>query len=230
MTGTNVRDRNGREIKLGDRVRISAEETNKFLIYEFGGEFAFKNNLISNIDDFGTVVFEDGFFQIVNENGDMLIDLSSWEGEQDDLFEVVTSERGFHKAVVNGEELLVANTLADAFISWFGEESGKSFMECFSNAKPSAKCVYVLHMDNDTVKIGVTQNFNQRQATISTSSGLNILEWCHTESLPKRKAYSIESALHKTFSKHKTKGEFFAVDYSEACNALEKHAKIFAHS
>lgn len=66
MEGVNVFDRNGREIKLGDRVRISAEECNKFM-HDWYAE-AWIPEMHCAHDDFGTVVIQDGFAQIVNEH------------------------------------------------------------------------------------------------------------------------------------------------------------------
>ena len=61
-----VLDRNGREIKLGDRVRIVAKECNKFLRnwYEedWTPEMRWKH------DEYGTVKIVDGLAQVVDEN------------------------------------------------------------------------------------------------------------------------------------------------------------------
>ena len=88
---SHVLDCNGREIFVGDRVRIIGEEVAKFLRDSYGD--ALPESVLSYCkDEFGTVVDGD-FFRIVNENGDMLVDLSLSEGEQYFALEVVTNEK-----------------------------------------------------------------------------------------------------------------------------------------
>lgn len=76
-----VLDRNGREIKLGDRVRIIADEVNKFM------HDCYKEDWIPEMhwaeDMYGTAIFA-AFFQIVDEHGAMLWDLS-WSGTETEL-------------------------------------------------------------------------------------------------------------------------------------------------
>lgn len=76
-----VIDRNGREIKIGDRVRIIAEECNRFM-HDFYEEDWIPEMHWSK-DMYGTATF-DGFFQVVAENGAMLWDLS-WSGKEIEL-------------------------------------------------------------------------------------------------------------------------------------------------
>lgn len=83
---THVIDRNGREIFVGDRVKIIGKEVAKFLRDGYGG--ALPESALSDEDEFGTAVDED-YFQIVNEDGDLLFDLSLSEGEQEFMLEVV---------------------------------------------------------------------------------------------------------------------------------------------
>lgn len=81
-------DRNGREIKIGDRVRIIDEEVTKFLRYNYGD--ALPESILSAGEDEIGVVVDDDFLQIVNENGDMLLDLSLYtDGEKEPCLEVV---------------------------------------------------------------------------------------------------------------------------------------------
>lgn len=84
---THVIDCNGREIFVGDRVRIIGEEATKFLRDNYGDTLS-ESVLSAGEDEIGVVV-DDDFSQIVNENGDMLADLSLSEGEQEFMFEVV---------------------------------------------------------------------------------------------------------------------------------------------
>lgn len=222
---THVLDRNGREIFEGDRVKIIGEEVAKYLRDSYDN--ALPESVLSDTTDMIGVVVDDDFFQIVNENGDMLYDLSLDEGEQDTMLEVVTGEwQHAHKEAVNEESPYIPATLGETLCLWFGEESGKRLANSFAHYEPPKKCVYIIHLSNDTVKIGVTQDFYRRMNTISTSSGLEVVNWCHSEYLPKRDAYAIESGCHKIFKEHKTKGEFFNINFEDASTELEKYATI----
>ena len=97
----------------------------------------------------------------------------------------------------------------------------------YSKLPPNLKCVYAFEMENSTVKIGYTGNIRQRMRTISSSSGLEIINGYATEFVDSEIAYSIEQACHETFDAYRTKGEFFRISFDEACCELEKYtAKI----
>ena len=230
-----VRDRNGRAIKLGDRVRIIAEECNKFL-HDWYGE-AWIPDMHAEEDEFGTVAIQDGFAQIVNEHGDMLADLTLYDGEAEPSFEIVDCDAttiGNNHCIkatscnsVSDKETPSVLPLNEALIAWFGEEGGRRMADAFAAYEPPKKCVYILRLNNGTIKIGVTKNFLQRMNTVSNSSGLEVVGWCHTDYLPQRDAYTIESSCHKIFGKQRIKGEFFSTSYetcrSELQNQLAKH-------
>lgn len=93
---------------------------------------------------------------------------------------------------------------------------------------PDSKCVYAFEMENSTVKIGYTGNIRQRMQTISSSSGLEIINGYATEFVDSEIAYSIEQACHETFDAYRTKGEFFRISFDEACCELEKYAAKIA--
>ena len=88
------------------------------------------------------------------------------------------------------------------------------------------KCVYVLQMDNDTVKIGVSADFRKRKAVVKNGSGAEVLKCCRTDYIDNADAYKIEAACHKAFKLRRLKGEFFKITYEDACAELEKHAPI----
>ena len=88
------------------------------------------------------------------------------------------------------------------------------------------KCVYVLLTENQTVKIGISGNFNQRKNTVASSSGAKILNWAHTDYLEKSQARNIERKCHKKFQAQRLKGEFFAISFETACEELKKHADL----
>ncbi len=83
---------------------------------------------------------------------------------------------------------------------------------------------YVLLMENGTVKIGRSKNFEQRKATISTSSGMIIKKWWHSKKLTRQEASKVETGSHKHFKANRIKGEFFSVDFDEACAYVKKLA------
>ena len=89
------------------------------------------------------------------------------------------------------------------------------------------KCVYILEMDNGTVKIGCTKNFKQRMKAISTGSGLNIVNWCHSQNFDSRDAYAFEHMCHEAFQVNRIKGEFFDIDFGSAVVELAKYTDQF---
>lgn len=88
------------------------------------------------------------------------------------------------------------------------------------------KHVYIFSLENDTVKIGVSNDVNRRRRKVMNSSGLEIGLWCYTEAFPEEKAFWIESALHRIFTAYRTKGEFFKIPYSTVRNELETYAEV----
>jgi hypothetical protein len=81
--------------------------------------------------------------------------------------------------------------------------------------------VYVLLMENDTVKIGRSEHFERRMATISTSSGLNVKKYWHTDKLTRNEASRIETQAHRHFKQDRRKGEFFNIDFKRACGYVK---------
>ena len=100
---------------------------------------------------------------------------------------------------------------------------GTSFKE---NKSKSDKCVYIFQLRNGIVKIGVTSNFKQRKSTTENNSGFKIENYCHTELMKNKDAREIELKCHTAFKNHRQQGEFFNVDFGEACLELKKYADI----
>ena len=96
--------------------------------------------------------------------------------------------------------------------------------------KNAPACVYILQMKNQTVKFGMTADFNKRLATIINNSGMSALNWCHTDYLEHIQACRIESQCMATFQNQRLKGEYFKITFEDACAELEKHAKIINQS
>jgi len=83
------------------------------------------------------------------------------------------------------------------------------------------KCVYVLEMSNDTVKIGISKNVNNRIKTITSSSGLAVLNLYKSKMFEKEIALTIEKACHCKFAAARVKGEFFKISFADACAELK---------
>lgn len=90
--------------------------------------------------------------------------------------------------------------------------------------------VYIFEFNNNTIKIGISNNVINRATHIKSNSGLNILKWCCTEGFDQRKARDIEFACHTFFNNSKTQGEFFATSYETAKEYLQTLAPIVCES
>ena len=88
--------------------------------------------------------------------------------------------------------------------------------------EPDKKCAYVLQMDNGTVKIGVTQDFNRRIKEIMNGSGMEVVRHFYTEQMNRTDAFNVESRCHKKFTDKRKRGEFFSIDFEDACNEVKK--------
>lgn len=94
----------------------------------------------------------------------------------------------------------------------------------FGKMNPRMTCIYVLELSNITVKIGKTVDIKRRIFSITSSSGLEILNYYHTAYVHPDVADKIEKACHQTFAGRQIKGEFFDVTFAEACAELDKYA------
>lgn len=88
--------------------------------------------------------------------------------------------------------------------------------------EPDKKCAYVLQMDNGTVKIGVTQDFDRRIKEIMNGSGMEVIKHFHTNQMNRMDAFNVESRCHKTFADERKRGEFFSIDFDNACTEVKK--------
>ncbi len=84
-----VFDRNGRVIRVGDRVKIIGEKVAELLRDSYGDNLP--EGVLSDEDIFGTAQIIDGAFQVADDNGEMLWDLSFMmeDGDTDSYVEVV---------------------------------------------------------------------------------------------------------------------------------------------
>lgn len=93
---------------------------------------------------------------------------------------------------------------------------------------PKVSCVYAFEMSDNTVKIGVTTNIEQRTKDIASTFHLDVLRVYHTDYAPRMFMYTIESRCYGRFSDFRVHGEFFAIPFEDACAELDRHAKDIA--
>ena len=108
------------------------------------------------------------------------------------------------------------------------EQIVEQFLKSATSALPVQMCVYVLEMNNVNVKIGITSNFFKRKRSIETGSGLKVIRYFNTHYINEKYARLIESLCHEIFSSSKLNGEFFSVEFDEACKVVEYFAKLVA--
>lgn len=121
---------------------------------------------------------------------------------------------------VDGENLLVADSLEEAFLAWgWGDTPLMDWLKEPRSERPK-KCVYAMEMSNGTVKIGVAQDFEKRANTISHSSGLYIRQKYHTDYMDADKAFALEHKCHQAFHNQRTGGEYFAIPFDAAKEAI----------
>ena len=89
--------------------------------------------------------------------------------------------------------------------------------------EPRKLLVYAFAMNNTTVKIGVTKNELQRAKSIESSTGLKVLKKYHTKFAPVKLARMIETSCHKKFENFRVHGEYFNVNFEEACIELRSY-------
>lgn len=93
--------------------------------------------------------------------------------------------------------------------------------------------VYVFQLDNDTCKIGVSDNVQRRIYEIE-DGGLDVLKFtCTKQGFLKNVAEEIESACHEFFKDkrkqrvQRRKCEYFHITFDEACDKLKEFGEIF---
>lgn len=82
------------------------------------------------------------------------------------------------------------------------------------------KHIYIFKTEINGCKIGVSGNVEQRKAVISSQGNNNIIDVFYT---PKCfNAHEIESIMHNYFNEYRGIGEWFDVDFQEACDKLSE--------
>lgn len=82
------------------------------------------------------------------------------------------------------------------------------------------KCVYILELNNGTVKIGCTQDFWRRLRQIEMASGLSVIHGGRTEKFQSDEAFALEKACHELLADNRIQGEFFAIPFTNAAKQV----------
>lgn len=126
-----------------------------------------------------------------------------------------------HMTAKESDMFLTLTHMARDFILTFFLVPSRKSSKATANS-----CVYVLQMDNNRVKIGVTSDFSRRLATITNNSGMTVKDWCHTSYINRTQALKIERRCHAHFQLQRAEGEFFNINFEDASTELEKYATI----
>ena len=85
-------------------------------------------------------------------------------------------------------------------------------------ASKGVKNVYVIKMENNTVKIGITNDPNKRFKAIKAASGMKIVDQWISE--PTEISFEVERRAHGVFHNYRLHGEYFAVDFNRAIQVV----------
>lgn len=80
------------------------------------------------------------------------------------------------------------------------------------------KCVYAIHFDDGSVKIGVSKEPKKRINTLSHASGKRVVESWFSD--PLENAFDVEHKVHKRFYEKRLEGEYFRISYADALEAI----------
>ena len=86
--------------------------------------------------------------------------------------------------------------------------------------------VYAFFLSNDLVKIGHSDNIRERVNGVETRNKLTVKKIHFTADVARSIACFVEWACQKHFSSHRVKGEFFNIDFDEACKVIDSLMKI----
>ena len=91
--------------------------------------------------------------------------------------------------------------------------------------------VYVFEMSDGTVqvllvKLGQSKNIRSRVAEIERETKLKVVNIYFTPFMSRENARLVEWAAQKKLSSWRVKGEFFSVEFSEACKVIEFFVKL----
>lgn len=95
---------------------------------------------------------------------------------------------------------------------------------------PKIGCVYAFEMDDDTVKIGVTQDADRRKIEVAHAKSRDVLRACHTEYAPYSFMTRLERRCQAAFADRRVRGEYFNITFEEARAELDRHAPEVAEA
>ena len=87
-----------------------------------------------------------------------------------------------------------------------------------------SKFVYVLEMDDNTVKIEIAHNVSQRIKAIQKENGTQVLKQYSSKVIDAKLAAEIESKCHAAFADKRAHGEYFNITFEEGCAELNKYS------
>lgn len=97
----------------------------------------------------------------------------------------------------------------------------------FPEKQPDIACVYALNFGDGIVKIGITKNLDERQNAICRDLQVNVIKSYHTPFMPRKKAFQIENACHKTFHDRLAyRREYFKITFEEACEEIDRQNNL----
>ena len=92
-------------------------------------------------------------------------------------------------------------------------------------SKTDRACVYAMDFSK-FVKIGSSNNLQERQTALCRELQLEIFRLYHTAFFARQSALSIEKACHKTFqSRLAYNREYFNISFEEACNEINRQIR-----
>ena len=108
--------------------------------------------------------------------------------------------------------------------------STAAFFHCLplKPTPPKLSCVYAFEMGDATIKIGVTQDVEERVKSVSRAKCQDVLRIHSTELAPLNFMRVIEARCHATFEDRRERGEYFAITFEEAVAELDKYAEEIA--
>ena len=113
--------------------------------------------------------------------------------------------------------------------SFIESDFGKGFLICLKKpCAPPLACVYAFEMSDSTVKIGVTQDVEERVKSVSRAKCQDVLRIYSTELAPLDFMRIIEARCHAAFATRRERGEYFAITFEEAVAELDKYADEIA--
>ena len=81
--------------------------------------------------------------------------------------------------------------------------------------------VYIFEMSNGTVKIGISNNVPYRVKAVEGETHLKVMDIYYRAVESRKKALAIETALHNYFAAQCVQGEYFLIDFEEACTQIK---------